>query len=73
MTGLDKTLAWVWFFSAVGIGTCMAYGLSAFDRDFFDREGHVLDYDDYRENRAASTSIKSESVDPRTINAKTAS
>lgn len=57
--------AYVWFFCVAIISTVAVYYLSSIDRWMYDTNGHYLDYDKYRENRRASTSLASERVDER--------
>lgn len=63
--GPDQRWAVVWFISVIVIGVAATYGLSKVDRFNYDTKGRFLDNEKYRQNRLATTSIGSESIDPR--------
>ncbi len=57
--------AHIWFIAIVVIGCGVVYQLSHIDRWMYDNNGEFLDYDAYRDNRHATTSLGSERIDPR--------
>lgn len=62
--------AFVWFFVMVLCGGMLTYRLATIDRWMYDNNGERLDYDAYRENRSATTSIGSERIDPRQLSSE---
>ncbi len=63
--GPDQRWAVAWFVSVIIIGTAATYGLSRVDRFNYDTKGIFIDNEKYRQNRLATTSIGSETRDPR--------
>ncbi|MDD2941591.1 MAG: hypothetical protein PHC51_01360 [bacterium] len=60
-----QAFAWVWFFSVIVIGSVGTYFLANIDAYLYSVKGRVLDYDAYRENRMASSSLGRDILDPR--------
>ena len=63
--GANQRWALVWFLGSLVVGGSMVFVLSQVDRFNYDTKGVFFDYDQYRENRKAITSIPSEEIDPR--------
>lgn len=63
--GPTQRWALVWFVASILIGITLVCVLSRVDRFNYDTKGIFLDYDQYKENRRAITSIPSEEIDPR--------
>lgn len=63
--GPAQRLAYVWFLSLLVIGICLTATLTRIDRFNYDTKGRFLDFVEYKENRTATGSIKSERMDPR--------
>jgi hypothetical protein len=64
--GADK-FALVWFGSALVLGVLVTILLARIDRQMYDTNAEVLDYQAYKENRRAASSIASESSDSRVL------
>ena len=63
--------AYVWFVVVAVIASVMTWKFSQIDRRFYDSEGKYLDYNEYRENRTAATSLPSERIDERRVHSLT--
>ena len=63
--GSNQRYALVWFFGILIIGGGLTYVLSNIDEHLYKTDGQVLNYDKYKENREALSSIKSETQDLR--------
>lgn len=63
--GPDQRWAMVWFVVVVIIGACATYTLTRIDRKNYDTKGQFFDYEAYRQNRLATTTIGSDTKDPR--------
>lgn len=55
----------IWFVCAILFGGFLTYKLSRIDRMNYDTKGKYLNYTEYKENRLATTSLGSETKDPR--------
>ncbi len=63
--GRTQKYALVWFFCVILGGVLLTAKLSNIDHWMYAHNGEFLDYDQYRENRQALTTVPSERVDPR--------
>lgn len=60
-----KTL--LWFGAALVLGALVTIIFAQIDRRMYDTNAEVLDYQAYKENRRAASSIASESIDSRVL------
>ncbi|MCB0346066.1 MAG: hypothetical protein KDD66_13175 [Bdellovibrionales bacterium] len=63
--GPTQKYALVWFFCVILGGVLLTMKLASIDSWMYANNGEFLDYQQYRENRRALTTIPSERVDPR--------
>lgn len=59
------TPAWFWFFGALIVGAIATWQLSQIDFRMYSSGGEYINIETLRENRIASTAIRSEFVDER--------
>ena len=57
--------ALIWFFCAIALGLIVTVKFSAMDRWMYDNNAEFIDTKALKENRVASGSIRSETLDPR--------
>lgn len=64
-----KTQSWavVWFFGALLVGSSLTYFLSNIDFYLYKTNAETLDYEKYRNNRAAFSAVPKEAQDPRAL------
>lgn len=63
--GPSQKKALIWFFAVIIIGAALTWRLSKVDRWMYDNNGEYLNYEAYRDNRNAATSVAMEPGDPR--------
>lgn len=65
--GATQSWAVVWFFGAIIVGSGLTFLLSNIDHYLYNTNAEVLDYEKYRNNRSAFTSVPKEAQDPRAL------
>lgn len=63
--GPTQKWALVWFFSVILIGCAVVYNFARIDRFMYDSNAEYYNYQSYHENRLSQSTIRGDSVDPR--------
>lgn len=71
--GATQTWAVIWFCAAIAIGSSLTFLFNGIDFFMYSTNAQVLDFDKYSENRKATTSLTTDSLDSRSKGAFRAS